>query len=233
MKTKKKALTLALCAVLLVGATFLGTLAYLTDDDAVTNTFTVGQVHIELDEADVKLDGTIDTNDRVKENDYHLIPGHTYIKDPTVTVKAGSEETYVRMFVEFNYSSQLDAIFPNADLTKIFNGYEDSNWAIAGVVENETANTRTYEFRYVGADYKGTKDGTVKKIAENEADVKLDALFDSFTLPGVVTKEQLATLVTKDNDGKIINQFTIKVTAEAIQADGFANANAAWGAWTN
>ena len=37
MKTARKALMLILCAALLVSATVMGTLAYLTDDDAVTN----------------------------------------------------------------------------------------------------------------------------------------------------------------------------------------------------
>lgn len=44
MKTRSKALLLTLCAVLLVAASVLGTMAYLTSTDEVTNTFTVGQV---------------------------------------------------------------------------------------------------------------------------------------------------------------------------------------------
>lgn len=43
MKTKSKALLLTLCAVLLVAASVLGTMAYLTSTDTVTNTFTIGQ----------------------------------------------------------------------------------------------------------------------------------------------------------------------------------------------
>ena len=53
MKTKRKALLLTFCAVLLVVASVLGTIAYLTANDKVTNTFTVGQVAINLDEAKV------------------------------------------------------------------------------------------------------------------------------------------------------------------------------------
>ena len=41
MKTRSKALLLTLCAVLLVAASVLGTMAYLTSTDEVTNTFTV------------------------------------------------------------------------------------------------------------------------------------------------------------------------------------------------
>jgi len=230
MKTMKKALLFMLCAALVVSATVFGTLAYLTDTETVTNTFTVGKVYIDLDEAKVNPDGTYTTDhdNRVKENAYHLLPGHTYYKDPTVTVEADSEESYVRMLVTFNFSSQLDAIFAptGAEMTSIFNGYESANWALHEVSKDETANTRTYEFRYVGEDSKGTKDGTVKK-AENGA-IVLDDLFDSITIPGSITNEQLATLVVKNDAGEIVDQFKITVVAHAIQADGFANADAAW-----
>ena len=55
---KVKVLLLSLCAVLLVAASVLGTLAYLTSQDTVVNTFTVGKVKTTLDEADVHPDGT-------------------------------------------------------------------------------------------------------------------------------------------------------------------------------
>lgn len=229
MKNNRKALLLLLCAVLMVGASVFGTLAYLTDTEAVTNTFTVGSIGLKLDEAEVNPDGTQKSEKRVTANDYHLLPGHTYIKDPTVTVEAKSEESYIRMLVTFNFSSQLDTIFPNANLTTIFNNYDSNNWRLNGVKEDETANTRTYEFRYVGEEHKGTKAGTVKKT---ETEIKLDALFDSFTLPGAITKEQLATLVEKDQTtGEITKKFTISVVAHAIQADGFSTADLAWDAF--
>ena len=65
---KLKVLGLSLCAVLLIAASVLGTLAYLTAQDTVTNTFTVGQVDITLDETKVTPDGVPVTGaDRVKE----------------------------------------------------------------------------------------------------------------------------------------------------------------------
>ena len=97
MKTKTKALALALCAVLLVVSTVFVTMAYLTSKtDVVTNTFTVGKVTITLDEAKVTADGEkVQGADRVKENKYHLIPGHFYVKDPTIHVANGSEECWL------------------------------------------------------------------------------------------------------------------------------------------
>ena len=98
MKTKRKALLLSLCAVLLVVASVMGTMAYLTSTATVTNTFTVGEaVTITLDEAEVNNDGTpVAGADRVTANSYKLMPGHEYTKDPIVHVTG--ETCYV--FVE-------------------------------------------------------------------------------------------------------------------------------------
>lgn len=212
MKTRSKALLLTLCAVLLVAATIFGTMAYLTSTDTVTNTFTVGKVNIKLDEAKANPDGSLVANaDRVKANEYKLLPGHTYNKDPMVTVLSGSESSYVKMTVTFSKANELDAIFApdGADLTSIFNGYDAANWIAKGNTKDETANTRTYEFWYKEA------------VAAPTADVALDALFDSITVPGEITGAQLAT----------IEGMTITVNAYAIQADGFADADAAWAAF--
>lgn len=212
MKTRNKALLLTLCAVLLVAASVLGTMAYLTSTDEVTNTFTVGQVKIKLDEAKANPDGSLVANaDRVKANEYKLLPGHTYNKDPMVTVLSGSESSYVKMTVTFSKANELDAIFApgGADLTSIFNGYDAAKWIAKGNTKDATANTRTYEFWYK------------ETVGAPTADVALDALFDSITVPGTITNEQLAT----------IEGMTITVNAYAIQADGFANAEAAWAAF--
>ena len=99
MKKTKKIVALALAAVLLVCTSVAATLAYLQDStQVVNNTFTVGKVLIDLDEAEVDEYGE-NANGRTETgNEYKLVPGHTYIKDPTVYVKAGSEECY--LFVE-------------------------------------------------------------------------------------------------------------------------------------
>ena len=215
MKTKSKALLLTLCAVLLVAASVMGTMAYLTSTDEVQNTFTVGQVKITLDEAKVNPDGTLVYKedgqtpvDRVSTNSYKLLPGHTYNKDPMVTVLKGSEPSYVKMTVTFSKANELDAIFApdGANLTSIFNGYDATNWIAKGNTKDATADTRTYEFWYK------------ETVSAPDADVPLDALFDSITVPGEITNEQLAT----------IEGMTITVNAYAIQADGFANADEAW-----
>lgn len=209
---KTKAILLALCAVLLVAASVMGTLAYLTSTDTVVNTFTVGKVQIKLDEAKANADGSLVPNvDRVKANSYKLLPGHTYNKDPMVTVLKGSESSYIKMTVTFTKAAELDAIFAptGADMTSIFVGYDSNNWISKGNTEDTATNTRTYEFWYKEA------------VAAPDTDVALDALFDQIVVPGSITNTQLAT----------IEGMTITVNAYAIQADGFATADAAWAAY--
>lgn len=206
---KKKVFLIMIAMLLLVSTSVLGTLAYLTSQDSVVNTFTIGRIEITLDEADVDENGKLILDDegnpapRVKGNEYHLIPGRTYIKDPTITVKKDSEASYIRMMVTINCLRELDAVFApeGADLTAIFGGYDPAIWSYAGEVRNETDNTITYEFRYKETVVGGTED------------VALDALFDTFTLPGTITGDELEN----------IQNMSITVTGHAIQAAGFAD----------
>lgn len=97
----KKTLMVALAFVLVIAMSVAGTFAYLTSTASVTNTFTVGKVAITLDEAKVTSVGTpIAGEDRVAENEYKLIPGHSYTKDPTIHVDANSEDCWLFVKVE-------------------------------------------------------------------------------------------------------------------------------------
>ncbi len=228
----KRILATLLAVILLVSASVIGTIAYLTSTDSVTNTFTVGNVKITLDEAKVDEYGVaVESADRVKENTYKLLPGHTYVKDPTVTVANGSEEAHVRMLVTVSDMDALRAAIPQGSISdfygnfgdvenmfllqKLVDGWDVANWPCYGYTETttgegETAVTSgTYEFRY-------------KDIVDaREAEQKLDALFDTIVVPGNLTNDQIAEM----------NKTSITVVAQAIQADGFNDADAAWAAF--
>lgn len=106
---KKKVLVLSLAAVLLVVAAVGGTLAWLTaETEAVVNTFTVGNVKINLDEHDYLPEtNTLSTTVLVKaNNDYKMVPGRVLPKDPFATVIAGSEKCY--LFVKIEKSANAD-----------------------------------------------------------------------------------------------------------------------------
>ena len=101
-KRKILSLALGLCmvAILAVG----GTLAYFTDTDTQTNTFTAGKVGINLDEAVVKADendNLVADGDKRTEDaqTYKLHPNMTITKDPTITVDADSDNAYVAAVV--------------------------------------------------------------------------------------------------------------------------------------
>ena len=209
---KSKVLLLLVCAVLLVAVSVLGTLAWLADESSVTNTFTVGQVDIVVNEADVNPDGTvIDGADRVQNNNYHLIPGKTYVKDPTMTVAKNSADSYVRMLLTVNCMDEFDSIYApeTADLTKIFNGYDSAAWHYVSEVRDDVTNTVTYEFRYKDI------------VKESDTDTVLEPLFTSITVPGEFDCDDMA----------LIEDLEITVVGHAIQESGFANADAAWTAF--
>lgn len=101
-KTMKKIVALGSGAVLLVSASVMGTMAYLTSQDAVTNTFTVGNVAITLDETDVdnSQTGQSTIEGRDQANSYKIFPGQTYTKDPIVHVDSKSEDCWLFVKVE-------------------------------------------------------------------------------------------------------------------------------------
>lgn len=234
----KKKLMAVLALVLVIALSVAGTYAYLTSQQEVVNTFTVGNVALALDEADV--DNSTPNADRDTANSYKLIPGHTYTKDPTVTVLDKSEAAYVRMKVTFNNASQIIAMCTDPefaddeDYLELKNAFPiinlldvNDNGVWTGVAADNDFDTLdmladTNYFVYDnGSDTLTYYYYYYKTVAATNGDVKLPTLFDSITVPEWVTNDQLAAL--KD--------FEINVVAEAIQADGFANADAAWAAF--
>lgn len=88
MNKKIAILALALCMVAAIAVT--GTIAYFTDSDAATNTFTVGNVDIDLTEP--KWD------EKGKEDAPEVYPTEALAKDPTVT-NVGANPCFVRVSV--------------------------------------------------------------------------------------------------------------------------------------
>lgn len=126
----KKKIALLMAAIMLFGATVGGTIAWLTAETTeVKNTFTVGNVKIDLDETDVDdtdADGNVTERDKV--NEYHLIPGKTYVKDPVVHVKAGSEDCF--LFVEVVNNLGAAEAESDIDYERIQKQMIDNNWAL-------------------------------------------------------------------------------------------------------
>ncbi len=195
MKTRTKVLLLTLCAALLVCATVLATMAFLTDTAEVKNTFTVGNVDITLDEAKVTAYGKADGTDRVIENDYKLIPGKTYTKDPTVTVATGSEDCYLFVKVENDIANALISTSTN-DTKTIADQMEDNGWTLLSGSSNI----------YYQQDAK-------------KADDKVP-VFSTFTV-----SSNVADLSTYDGKTIIVTAYAVQADGFSSAADAWAAAN--------
>lgn len=216
MRTKTKALVLSLCAVLLVVTTAFVTMAFLTSQDSVQNTFTVGEVAISLDELDVDNDRNTEDNKtytvgeekivRDKANKYHLLPSETYVKDPTVHVAADSEDCFVYVKVTNGIAgaeAQTDT-YNGVEYKSISDQIKDLGWT--QLVVNNVA-----------------VDGVYYKMVMKEDTNRDLVVFNEFKIKDEITNANLAGYVTKDDATKII-----EVVAYAVQCAGFDDAADAW-----
>ncbi len=119
--TKKRIGTMAACLALVGAVAVGGTLALLTSNtEDLQNTFAVGMGYnenngLKLDEATVtqEIDGSyVATDTRTEEgvNYSKLVDGTTIDKDPTVTVKANSPDSWVVAYI-----TNVDEAFANSD----------------------------------------------------------------------------------------------------------------------
>ena len=197
MKKRTKVLLMVLCSVALIAGSAAGAIAYLTDNEAVTNTFTVGQVGITLDEAPVDANGKATTGDRVLSNTYKLIPGQTYDKDPTIHVDPKSEDCYLFVKVE-------NGIKDIEGGTTIAAQMKELGWAEVEGYEN------VYVFAKGGSKYVIAKGGHVE-------------VFKNFTIDGakVVNVPDGESVPDGKIDLTAFEKAEVKVTAYAVQAAGF------------
>ena len=129
MNMKKKLVTVCLVACMAVTAVAGGTLAYFTDAKQATNTFTVGNVELELTET---------AWDNGAE--HKLMPSANWEKNPVIKLK-GSERAYVMAEVTLSkdmydvmhtYAAQTEDPSDNEDVTAMmktwFTGYNPAEW---------------------------------------------------------------------------------------------------------
>lgn len=211
MKARK--ILVSLAALALVAAISIGgTLAYLTSNDEVKNTFSVGNVGITMDEAKVNQDGEklyvltgdVETENydkyvtdstkgdiakRVKANDYKLMPGHTYTKDPIIHVDTASEDCYLFVTIK----NEITAI--EATGKTVADQMKTNGWA------EVTGKTGLYV--YVG---KGAVTNALPLAVAKGTNVNV---FEQIVIADSVTS-------VSDYQGK-----TIVANAYAVQKDGF------------
>ena len=273
---KKKVTALCLCVALLAVAVVGASLAYFTDTKSATNTFTVGNVKIDLIESQFHREGndnsgdtsipdpthkvtaddgmkyvttghTMFTNDEIKEDaktykesyldvkGQNMVPGRGVAKCPYV-VNTGANDAYIRIRVMVPSAA-------NNDFVDVKDG---------GVITNQWCTTSIT----CGEFQKGAQAGwpVIEKGVE-KGGVKYDVYTFTRTEPlkaGAMTEWNVWNFIGISKDAtsadieKAIGAGAIKVTetdgaktmtlnvlveADAIQAEGFANATAAWAAF--
>ena len=216
---KKKSILMAAIAVMLVAVLVVGgTLAYFTDTKSATNTFTVGDVKIKLDESNVNdPDG-----DRVTSNEYTgMLPGIQYKKDPVVT-NTGKNGAYVRAVVTIEngmnwlglYNENVWTAPQEEAFMKLICDKLGAGWSIENIA-------------YVTNAERGSTDfvATLKYTGVLKSGDATSAMFENVMLPTNATANDIATRVAQNG------VFHIDVVAQAIQADGFASWNDAFAAF--
>ncbi|MEG2420712.1 MAG: SipW-dependent-type signal peptide-containing protein [Oscillospiraceae bacterium] len=214
---KKKSLLLAALSLVMVGAIAVGgTMAYFTAEKTVANTFSVGNVAITLDEAKVTKDPATSTwtadptAPRVTENKYESVyPGATLPKDPTVTLTAGSSDAYVRVRVVIDSAKAWKAACEKHGVTleDIFLEHPAAQWSRVSYVWNaDDTVTLVYNLN--------------TKLSRAVNAVSTATLFQSVRIPSPFTSAEMAA----------IGGFSMNLTAEAIQAEGFTDSAAAFAA---
>lgn len=210
-----------LAVVLLIGIGVGGTLAWLSaTSGTVTNTFTVGDVNIELKEHDLN-DGTLDTNTEVEEeNTYKIVPGDTQPKDPFVRVKANSEDSWIFVQVQEVNNTVSD----NEQATKYVTWEIADGWFLYETTQNGVS---TY---YRSENYKTvTTDTTYYVLKGNDSNTNGIVTYDSNLTKGNI--EALDKDAENDEGhGTIENdempQLIFK--AFAVQVEAGSDATTAW-----
>lgn len=227
MKSKLlKATLLTLTAIVLVVATVFTTIAYLTSSAAVTNTFTVGNVGIHMYESRVDTNGQAigddsNINGDMKDangNNYHLVPGKTYVKDPTIYIQAGSDDSY--LFVKIrNTIRTIEAGYVNPAVNNVTPTIRKQMEANGWVFLKETPTGTVYYYAKMNSAgvYEKDESGNPlpKHVGGTSNVLKVD-VFQQFT-------------IDSNADISLYGGAKVNITAFAIQVAGFEdNAQKAW-----
>lgn len=234
---KKKIFSLCLVVALALTAIGGATLAYFTDTDNATNTFTVGGVKIDLHESnkesDLAKDETLAVDEAYQDwlKDQVLMPGDnkTNTVSKVVTVEnTGKSKSYVRVHIAI--PSVLDDAQPNFNASKNllhFNAYDETivsgkwNWGTK-LVDGRTT--------FVGTgDTWNCYTTTIGTISYNVYVVTYEtALAPNATTVSAMHQVYLYNDATNGDIDKanetLKGNWNILVFAEGCQVEGFSDA---------
>ena len=268
---KKKLTAIFLCVALAAIAIVGASLAYFTDTDSVTNTFTVGNVKIDLIEsrfhrqgndnsgdtsipdptgtasgmkylkdgakaftdAEIKADAETYQNDYLAVKGQNMVPGRGVAKCPYV-VNTGANDAYIRIRVLVPSAANNDFVavkdggvitnqWCGTSLTcgEFQHGLKGENWPVV-VKAGVTKDGVTYD------EYTFTRTEPLKAGAMTEWNVWNFIGIDKTATSADIQKAVAAGAITAKDGTMTLN---VLVEADAIQAEGFADAAAAWAAF--
>lgn len=196
-RVNMKPFALIMALVLLVGGVIGGTVAWLiATPDPVVNTFTYGDINIDLDETDTKLDDDNDPN----TNEYEMMPGQSITKDPEITVKSGSEEMW--LFVKLEKSSNFDTFMEYT--------VADGWTALSGV-------DGVY-YQHITAEDVATADKEIAVIKNNTVTVKESVTKDQLNALDSGSSANYPTLT--------VTAYAVQYAGNATAADAWAKVTA-------
>ena len=201
MKKNKNILAaIILLLVFVVG----GLIAYFTDQESKTNTFTIGNVNIALTETSWDL--TDDNDNGVPDAAESLMPGQTVPKNPTIVNESTTNKAYVFMKVEVPCTTETT---PKEFFTYTVNsGWTELSTAAVACTSGGTA-THVY--------YYGTG-GTLSELGVSPATTP--ALFNNVTLVNLTGTEG------------ITGNKNVIATGYGIQTQGLTDTTPS-GVWSN
>ena len=215
---KKKKTILAALVLLLVVAVG-GAIAYFTDTDTKTNTFTIGNVDISLTEDG--WDALADANDNdIPDVAEDMMPGESVTKDPTINNLSTKNPAYVFAKVEVPCTT---IVAPATTSEELFTYTTNAGWTelSSAAVACTSGGTATHVYYYGTGE---TLTALAKAANASTPTPTSNPVFSSVTLRSTL----------KGNEGLTGNK-NIVVTGYGIQTEGLTSTAPAdvWGNFSN
>ena len=274
---KKKITAICLCVALLAVAIVGATLAYFTDTKSATNTFTVGNVKIDLIEsrfhregndnsgdtsipdptqtasgmkyvtdghkaftdAEIKADAETYRDNYLAVKGENMVPGRGVAKCPYV-VNTGANDAYIRIRVMIPSAA-------NNDFVAVKDGGVITNqWCSTSFISGEFIDAKGGGWNNAPAIDKAsvTKDGVTYDVYTftRKEPLKAGAMTEwnvwnfiginkDATSADIQKAIDAGAIKVAETDGAKTMNLNVLVEADAIQAEGFADAAAAWAAF--
>ncbi|MBO6195638.1 MAG: hypothetical protein J6O56_04815 [Bacilli bacterium] len=204
MKKKK---TVLAAAILLFIFVIGGAIAYFTDTDQKTNTFTIGSVDITLTEDG--WDALTDANDNdIPDAAEDMMPGESVTKDPLINNVSTKNPAYVFAKVEVPCTT---IVAPATTSEELFTYTTNAGWTelSTAAVACTSGGTATHVYYYGTG---GTLTALAKATSETTPTSTSNPLFSTITLRGTL----------KGNEG-LTGQKQVVVTGYGIQTEGLTS----------